>query len=382
MEINYKHPEFGVWHLAETPIKVIPYGALVKWFDRVIQFGFHLGGGEIAWRDGLISAENLDTDPGLPWKRKTCVLAQDSRAVVFWQQPLRSRMQTGLYATRQDFISACLGDDLATWGDFPVWIFDRFGKCFLHPVAGDAVYENQSAESEFLPNFGRKPFTMTENVAPLALYSSDTTNHTGGEIMETLEMRLRHFQKHNKGNGTLEALTFWEEKARIQLLTNYRFDLHEIYKEFMKISFEEQMFRLNVFGKPDYDTSRYSPTQWRFVCCYEEIVERTRAVHSSIRDFAVNDLELSRLLKPFPAFTINGTIWQENQEDSAVLKSPLLRKNKLSSYILISCCKSLMPLCKYILPCGELDSQIEAMLFVLYRRDMEKYQDDTRNDGF
>lgn len=224
---------------------------------------------------------------------------------------------------------------------------------------------------------------MTENVIHGSLYSPDNTiNPAGGQIMETLEMRLRHFQKHNKGNGTLEALTFWEEKAQIRLLGNYRFDLHEIYKDFAQICLEEQLFRVNVLGKPDYDASRYNPTQWRFVCSYEEIVERIRALHSSIADFAVNDLELSRLLKPFPAFAINGTMWQEEMEDTAVLKSPLLPKNKLSSYIVVSCCKSLLPLCKYILPCGELDRQIEAMIFVLYRRDMEKYQDDTRDDGF
>ena len=382
MEINYNHFEFGVWHLADTLINDIPYGALIKWFDQVIQFGFHLGGGEIAWRDGLISEESLDTDPGLPWKRKTCGLAQNGKAVVFGEAAMRSEFQTGLYATRQDFISACLGDDLAAWGNFPVWIFERYGKCFLHSVARDTVYEKPSPGSDFLQKNGQKPFTMTENVAPLALYSSDTTNHTGGQIMETLEMRLRHFQKHNKGNGTLEALTFWEEKGEIQLLSNYRFDLHEIYKDFAKISLEEGLFRVNVLGKPDYDASRYNPTQWRFICSYEEIVDRAQTLHSSILDFAVNDLELSRLLKPFPAFTINGTMWQEKMEDKAVRKSPLLPKNKLSSYNFISCSKSLMPLCSYIMPCGEFDRQIEAMIFVLYRRDMEKYQDDTRNDGF
>ena len=141
MEINYNHPEFGAWHLTDTPIKNIPYGALIKWFDQVIQFGFHLGGGVIAWRDGLISAENLGTGSGLPWKRKTCVLGQNGRAAVFGEAARRSEFQAGLYAARQDFISACLGDDLAAWGNFPVWIFERFGKCFLHPVAGDAVYE-------------------------------------------------------------------------------------------------------------------------------------------------------------------------------------------------------------------------------------------------
>ena len=95
---------------------------------------------------GVISAKNLDTDPTLPWKRKPCVLAQDGRPVVFWQQTLRSEFQVGLYATRQDFISACLGDDLAAWGNFPVWIFDRFGKCFLHPVTPKAVFEESPDE--------------------------------------------------------------------------------------------------------------------------------------------------------------------------------------------------------------------------------------------
>ena len=150
MEIDYGHPAFAVWHLAETPVKLIPYGALVKWFDQVIQFGFHLGGGVIAWRDGLISAESFDTDPRLPWKRKTCVLAQQGKVLVFREQTLRSQMQTGLHATRQDFISGCLGEDLADWGNFPVWIFDRYGKCFLHPVARDAAYEKPSRGSVFM----------------------------------------------------------------------------------------------------------------------------------------------------------------------------------------------------------------------------------------
>ena len=146
MKIDYEHPEFATWHCDETPLRSIPYGALIKWFDQVIQFGFHLGDGTIAWRDGLLTAESLNTDPGLPLKRKTCVLAQDGKAVVFWKPTLRSRMQTGLYATRQDFISACLGDDLAAWGNFPVWIFDRYGKCFLHPVASNAQYEKAPEE--------------------------------------------------------------------------------------------------------------------------------------------------------------------------------------------------------------------------------------------
>ena len=146
MEMNYNHPEFGVWHLTETPIKTIPYGALIKWFDQVTQFGFHLGRGEIARRDGVISAKSLDSDSGLPWKRKTWVLAQDGKAVVFSEAAMRSEFQVGLYTTRQDFIFGCLGDDLATWGNFSDWNFDRYGKCFLHPVAHDAVYEGNIRE--------------------------------------------------------------------------------------------------------------------------------------------------------------------------------------------------------------------------------------------
>ena len=145
MEIYYTHPEFGVWHLAEEPIKNIPYGALIKWFDQVIQFGFHLGGGEITWRDGVISAKDLKIGSSVSWHDKECVsvLAQDGKAVVFGEAVARSDFQTGLYATRQDFISACIGDDLATWGNFPVWIFDHYGKCFLHPIAPDSVYEER-----------------------------------------------------------------------------------------------------------------------------------------------------------------------------------------------------------------------------------------------
>ena len=146
MKIEYHHPEFGVWHQAETPLKYIPCGALIKRFDRMIQFGFHLGGGKIAWRDGIIPAESLGTDPGLPWKQRACVLAREGRPVVFLQETLRARTQAGVYATRQEFISACLGDDLGTWGNFPVRIFERYGRCFLHPVAPEAVYEELPCE--------------------------------------------------------------------------------------------------------------------------------------------------------------------------------------------------------------------------------------------
>ena len=148
MEIDHIHPEFAVWHLAETPVRRIPFGALLKWYDGILQYGFHLGSGVIASRDGLILAESLDTDPGLPWKKKTCVLAQEGRVVVFGQPALRARDQAGRFAARRDFISACLGEELADWGDFPVWIFARYGKCFLHPVTPGAVYDAFSIEEK------------------------------------------------------------------------------------------------------------------------------------------------------------------------------------------------------------------------------------------
>ena len=148
MEINYNHPEFGSWHLAETPIRYIPVGALLKWHDDILQYGFHLGDGVIAARDGLIRAEDLTLAPNVSWhdKKQVCVLGRNGRAVVFGEAAMRSEFQAGLYASRQDFISGCLGDDLGTFGNFPVWIFEHYGKCFLHPVAAGAEYE-KSAKS-------------------------------------------------------------------------------------------------------------------------------------------------------------------------------------------------------------------------------------------
>ncbi|MBO4633515.1 MAG: hypothetical protein J5858_16485 [Lentisphaeria bacterium] len=143
MEINIHHPAYGAWSLAEDPIRYIPVGALLKWHDGILQYGFHLGDGVISARDGLIRAESLKIVPNVSWhdKKCVCVLAQDGKPVVFSEAVTRLEFQAGLYATRQDFISACIGDDLATWGNFPVWIFDHYGKCFLHPVALDAEYE-------------------------------------------------------------------------------------------------------------------------------------------------------------------------------------------------------------------------------------------------
>ena len=382
MEINYGHPEFAVWHLAESPVKLIPYGALIKWFDQVIQFGFHLGGGVIAWRDGLISAETLDTDPALPWKRKTCVLAQDGRAVVFRQQTLRSRMQTGLYATRQDFISGCLGDDLADWGNFPVWIFERFGKCFLHPVAHDAEYENPSAESEFLQNFGRNPFAMTENVAPLPLYYPEPTNSTGGEAMETLEARVRHFQQHNKGDGSLQSVTFWGDKTKIQALTSFRFGRHEIYNEYMRINCEEKSYRERVVDRPEYNASEYDPTQWRIICCYEEIIQRVRQLHMAVEVFASTDSDLKQLVKPVPEFSITGSMWQEKMAEFREEEQSGTEDTRMLCFNSITCCKSLLPLYKYVRENGEFDREIEALIFGFYRHDMAQYQKDTGKDGF
>ena len=141
------HPEFGVWHLDGTPVKHLPCGALIKWFDRVIQFGFHQGDGVIAWRDGLIRAADLKTDPGLPRKEKTCVLAREGRAVVFAEAAARAQVHAGRHKTRQEFIAACLGEELADWGDFPVWIFERCGGCCLHPVSPEAVYEKNEGKN-------------------------------------------------------------------------------------------------------------------------------------------------------------------------------------------------------------------------------------------
>ncbi len=148
MEINYKHPAFAVWHLAEEPIKIIPYGALIKWFDQVIQFGFHLGCGEIAWRDGVISAKDLKIGASVSWHDKECVciLGRNGRAVVFGEAAARAGSQAGLHAARRDFICACLGEDIGDWGNFPVWIFGRYGKCFWHPVARKPEYETGPRE--------------------------------------------------------------------------------------------------------------------------------------------------------------------------------------------------------------------------------------------
>ena len=382
MEINYGHPEFAVWHLAETPVKLIPYGALVKWFDQVVQFGFHLGGGVIAWRDGLISAENLDTDPGLPWKRRTSVLAQDGRAVVFWQPTLRSEFQVGLYATRQDFISGCLGDDLADWGNFPVWIFERFGKCFLHPVTRDAKYGNPVAGSEFLQKIGQYPFAMTENVVPLPLYYQDTINPTGGEAMETLDTRFRHFQQHNKGDGSLQSVTFWGDKSKIQVLTCFRFSRHGIYNDYMRINCEEKSYRESVLDRPDFNAAEYDPTQWRIICCYEEIIKRVRQLHLVVEVFASTDSDLRQLVKPVPEFSINGSMWQEKMVRLEEQEQASTENTKMVLFNSVTCCKSLLPLYKYVRDDGEFDREIEALIFGFYRHDMAQYQKDTGKDGF
>ena len=382
MEINYNHSEFAVWHLAQSPIKLIPYGALVKWFDKVIQFGFHLGGGVIAWRDGLISVENLDTDPALPWKRRTCVLAQKGRAVVFGEAAMRSEFQVGLYATRQDFISGCLGDDLADWGNFPVWIFDRFGKCFLHPVARDAVYEKTSPEPDFMQDFGRKTVAMTENVAPLPLYYPETTNHTGGEAMETLETRIRHFQQHSKGDGSLQSVTFWGDRSKVQALTCFRFSLHGIYNDYMRINCEEKSYRERVLARPDYNAAEYDPTQWRIICCYEEIIKRVRQLHLAVEVMASTDSDLRQLVKPVPEFSVTGSMWQEKMVRTEEQEQASTENTKMVFFNSVTCCRSLLPLYNYVRDDGEFDREIESLIFGFYRQDMEQYQKDTGKDGF
>ena len=382
MKIDYGHPEFGVWHLAKTPIKTIPYGALIKWFDQVTQFGFHLGGGEIAWRDGVISAESLHTNPSLPWKRKTCVLGRNGRAVVFGEAAIRSEFQAGLYSSRQDFISACIGDDLATWGNFPVWIFDRFGKCFLHPVAHNAVYEKNTPGSKFMRIFGRKPFAMTENVAPFPLYYPETINPAGGEAMETLDTRFRHFQQHSKGDGSLQSVTFWGDKTKIQALTSFRYGRHEIYNEYMRINCEEKSYRERVLDRPDYNASEYDPTQWRIICCYEEIIKRVRQLHLAVEVFASTDSDLKQLVKPVPKFSITGSMWQEKMVEFREKEQSGTEDTQMFFFHSITCCKSLLPLYKYVRENGEFDLEIEALIFGFYRHDMAQYQKDTGKDGF
>ena len=48
----------------------------------------------------------------------------------------------------------------------------------------------------------------------------------------------------------------------------------------------------------------------------------------------------------------------------------------------ITCCKSLLPLYKYVRNNGEFDLEIEALIFGFYRHDMAQYQKDTGKDGF
>lgn len=384
MEINYKHPAFATWHLAEKPIRFIPVGALLKWHDGIMQYGFHLGDSVIAARDGLIRAEDLTHDPNLSWhdKKRVCVLAKDGNTVVFGEAAKRSEFQAGLYAKRQDFISACLGDDLGTFGNFPVWIFEHYGKCHLHPVTRDAEYEKTSPGSDFMQIFGKNLFDMTENVLHGTLYCPDTINHTGGQIMETLETRFRHFQQHSKGDGSLQSLTFWGDKSKIQILTNFRFTRHEIYIEYMRINTQEKYYRENVLNQPGYNAEEYDPTQWRIICCYEEIVKRVRNLHMVIEVFASTDSDLQQLVKPVPEFSINGSMWKEKMIPFRKQEEGATEKTKTFFFDSVSCCKSLLPLYEYLRDGGEFDREIEALIFGFYRLDMAQYLKDTGKDGF
>ena len=110
--------------------------------------------------------------------------------------------------------------------------------------------------------------------------------------METLDTRFRHFQQHSKGDGSLQSVTFWGDKTKIQALTSFRYGRHEIYNEYMRINCEEKSYRERVLDRPDYNAAEYDPTQWRIICSYEEIIKRVRQLHLAVEVFASTDSDL------------------------------------------------------------------------------------------
>lgn len=200
--------------------------------------------------------------------------------------------------------------------------------------------------------------------------------------METLETRFRHFQQHNKGDGSLQSLTFWGNKSRIRILTKLRFSRHEIYTGYMRINSEEKDYRENVLNGPGYNAEEYDPTQWRIICSYEEIIKRVRDLHMALEVFSSTDSDLKQLLKPVPEFSINGSMWQEKTVEFRKEEEETNGKSKTFFFDSVSCCKSLLPLYEYIRDNGELDREIESLIFGFYRRDMEEYRKAIKNDGF
>ena len=200
--------------------------------------------------------------------------------------------------------------------------------------------------------------------------------------METLETRIRHFQQHNKGNGSLQSVTFWGDKSKVQALTCFRFSRHGIYNDYMRINCEEKSYRERVLDHPGYNAAEYDPTQWRIICCYAEIIQRIRQLHMVIEIMASTDSDLKQLVKPVPDFSINGSMWQEKMVKFRKDEQAATENTQMFFFDSVTCCESLLPLYKYIRDNGEFDREIEALIFSFYRRDMEQYLNDTKNDGF
>ena len=200
--------------------------------------------------------------------------------------------------------------------------------------------------------------------------------------METLDTRFRHFQQHNKGDGSLQSITFWGDKSKIRILTRLRFKRHEIYTDYMRINSEEKHYRENELNFPGHNAAEYDPTQWRIICCYEEIIKQIRRVHTALEVFSSSNSDLKQLLKPVPEFSITGSMWQEKMVEFREEEKEESGDTTTFFFDSVTCCKSLLPLYKYIRDNGDFDREIESLIFGFYRRDMEQYLNDTKNDGF
>lgn len=200
--------------------------------------------------------------------------------------------------------------------------------------------------------------------------------------METLETRIRHFQQHNKGNGSLQSVTFWGDKSKVQALTCFRFSRHGIYNDYMRINCEEKSYRERVLDHPDYNAAEYDPTQWRIICSYEEIIKRVRQLHLAVEVMASTDSDLRQLVKPVPEFSVTGSMWQEKMVRTEEQEQASTENTKMVFFNSVTCCRSLLPLYNYVRDDGEFDREIESLIFGFYRQDMEQYQKDTGKDGF
>ncbi len=144
MEINRKHPEYGVWHLEpNTPVNYIPRGAILVWREGICQFGFHLCNGEIACRDGILQASTLARKTPCSEMNGYCVIAKNAVPVIFEEETVRAELiAAGKYIHICDFLSASIGDtDLADIANFPVWVFEKCGRVAWYPIAENAGFE-------------------------------------------------------------------------------------------------------------------------------------------------------------------------------------------------------------------------------------------------